>query len=495
LAITKPEIPAQNKIMSIQQALSSYSGDLFAAWKGEVGDDRLFYSQYNGTKWSGQKTIAGNSSVGPSLATNGASMFAAWKGEHSDEGLFFAEMTGGAWGAQQEIPGVLSSVGPSLAVFGGKIFAAWKGSGDDQTLWWASYDGTNWSPQEQIPGVLSSIGPALCEYDGILYAAWKGANNDQRLWYASYNGTQWSAQALVPGTLSSVGPSLCGYGGQLYAAWKGDSGDQRLWYASFDGTKWSAQTQIPGVLSSTGPAICAYDGKLYAMWKGSGSDERLWYASFDGTMWSAQANVPGNTGQDLPQNIGLRMQFQETTEWCWIAVATSINHFYNPASTSTQCGIMTNIGQNINKFPTDTSACPTTAAVKSVPGLAAILADPYLVDAQYVLNNPALGFPNEYIKTGGVADALNVNGNTAGSQNSITLDQITSQMAAGRPIAVDIAWPSGGGQHCVAIAGVLNDILLICDPVYGESPIQFELFPSTYQGGASLVNVVLTQPG
>jgi hypothetical protein len=36
-----------------------------------------------------------------------------------------------------------------------------------------------------------------------------------------------------------------------------------------------------------------------------------------------------------PRNIGLRMQYQETGEWCWIAVATSINHFYNPASTWT----------------------------------------------------------------------------------------------------------------------------------------------------------------
>ena len=47
-----------------------------------------------------------------------------------------------------------------------------------------------------------------------------------------------------------------------------------------------------------------------------------------------------------PNNIGLRMQFQESNEWCWIAVATSINHFYNPSSTWTQCQIMTEIGHH-----------------------------------------------------------------------------------------------------------------------------------------------------
>ena len=66
-------------------------------------------------------------------------------------------------------------------------------------------------------------------------------------------------------------------------------------------------------------------------------------------------------------------------------------------------------------------------------------------------------------------------------------------MAGKRPIAVDIAWSGGGGQHYVAIAGVLNDILLICDPIFGETFIPYEDFPSAYQGGASLNSVCLTQ--
>src|ERR1019366_964965 len=270
---------------------------------------------------------------------------------------------------------------------------------------------------------------------------------------------------------------------------------ERLWYASFDGSLWSGQQQIPGVLSSIGPALVDFNSELYAMWKGSNGDQRLWYASFDGSNWSGQANVPGNTGQDLPLNIGLRMQFQESSEWCWIAVATSINHFYNPSSTATQCAIMTTIGHNINGFPSNTSACPSAAAIASVPGLAAILADPYDKSSEFVLDNPVLGIPREYLKSGGVGDALNVHGNWNKSGGSaLSLSVAASEIAARRPIAVDIAW-KGGGQHCVAIAGVLDDWLLICDPIYGTTVIQYESFPSGYQGGASVVSVCLTKAG
>ena len=481
--------------MSILQGLCSYGGKLYAAWKGEVGDDRLFYSSFDGRGWAGPTVLGGNSSVGPALAPFSASMFVAWKGEHSDERLFYAALTGTTWSAQALIPGASSSVGPALAAFDGRLYAAWKGEGSDQAIWYASFGGPGWSAQAPIPGVASSVGPSLAAFGEGLYAAWKGEGNDQRLFYAALTGTTWSAQALIPGASSSVGPALAVFDGRLYAAWKGNSADQRLWYASFDGTAWSAQALIPGASSSVGPALAVFDGRLYAAWKGNGADQRLWYASSDGSAWSEQANIPGNTGQDVPQNIGLRMQYQETNEWCWIAVATSVNHFYNPASTATQCGIMTVVGQTINGFPSNTSGCPSAEAVASVPGLAAILADPYLPDAENQLDNPALGIPAEYIKSGGVGDALNVHGNwNKSGPSSPTLAQIASEIGAGRPVAVDITWPSGAG-HCVAIAGVLDDQLLICDPAYGESVMAFESFPAAYHGGATLVDMEFTQKG
>lgn len=80
---------------------------------------------------------------------------------------------------------------------------------------------------------------------------------------------------------------------------------------------------------------------------------------------ATQTTPPATSGPDLPKNIGLKMQYQETKDWCWIAVATSIDHFYNPASTSTQSSIMTTVGQTINKWPSTTICSPNAVALAS----------------------------------------------------------------------------------------------------------------------------------
>lgn len=73
----------------------------------------------------------------------------------------------------------------------------------------------------------------------------------------------------------------------------------------------------------------------------------------------------------------------------------------------------------------------------------------------------------------------------------MTLTQITNEINAGHPIAVDLNWNDNSGQHVVAIAGVLDDQLLICDPASGEYPIAYESFPSGM--GASALAYVLTK--
>jgi hypothetical protein len=283
--------------MSIQQGLCSYNNGLMAAWKGQPNDNRLFFSQFNGTKWSAAGTVDGNSSVGPSLAVYNGAVYAAWKGEWSDPRIFFAKFNGTTWEPQAQIASAYSEFGPALGVFGTQLVAAWKNA-CDKSLYYATYNGTNWVVQGQIPGVASSVGPSLAAYGSKLYAAWKGEGADQGIYYAFYDGS-WSAQTQIPNVGSSVGPSLAAVGPKLYAIWKGETTNQGLYYASFNGTSWSAQAQIPGVTSSVGAALADFNGTPYAMWKGGGSDIRLWDSSFNGVNWSPESNdIPGNTGPD-----------------------------------------------------------------------------------------------------------------------------------------------------------------------------------------------------
>jgi hypothetical protein len=290
--------------MGVLQGLVGTGERLYAAWKAEPEDDRIFYSSWDGHgKWSTALPIGGTTSVGPALGLCNGSLYAAWKGEWSDPRLFFAKYNGSEWESQRQIPNAYSDVGPALCEFGINMIAAWKNV-FDQNIYFATFDGTKWSAPSQIVGVASSVGPSLATFNDKLYAIWKGEGSDQRLWFAYYDGTKWFGQNQVPDVGTSVGASLAGVGGKLYAVWKGEGSDERLWYAYYDGTTWSgqtpmsSQTQIPGG-SSVGAAIAEFNGNLYAMCKGADSDVRLYNAVFANNTWSGWANdIPGNTGPD-----------------------------------------------------------------------------------------------------------------------------------------------------------------------------------------------------
>lgn len=292
--------------MAVLQGLVTAGPRLYAAWKGEPDDDRIFYSSWDGNgKWSTALTIDGNTSVGPALGLCNGSLYAAWKGEWSDPRLFFAKYNGSGWEPQFQIPNAYSDVGPALSAFGTIMIAAWKNV-FDQNLYFATFDGQSWSAPSQIVGVGSSVGPSLATFNDKLYAIWKGEGSDQRLWFAYYDGRKWFGQNQVPNVGTSVGASLAGVGSKLYAVWKGEGSDERLWCAYYDGTTWSgqtpmsSQTQIPGA-SSVGAAIAEFNGNLYAMGKGEDSDVSLYVTEWNvnGKIWSGWANdIPGNTGPD-----------------------------------------------------------------------------------------------------------------------------------------------------------------------------------------------------
>ncbi|HEY5222114.1 MAG TPA: hypothetical protein VIJ18_03545 [Microbacteriaceae bacterium] len=227
------------------------------------------------------------------------------------------------------------------------------------------------------------------------------------------------------------------------------------------------------------------------MWKGEGTDQGLYFSSFDGQSWAPQERVPGNTGPDAPVNMGLGLQYQETTEWCWLAIAASVAHFYDPASSVTQTSLMTQIGHAINGWPLTIDCYPDASVLAAHPGLAATIANPYASSAEYALDG--VGIPVICIKSRGVGDALNVSGNNASYHSTATLSELAVEVLANRPVCVDISWIGGGGSHVVAIAGVLNDQILVLDPAQGETVIDFEDFPAHYSAGATLDGYTFTK--
>ena len=68
--------------MAQLQGLVSNNGRLYAAWKGVPGDERIYYSVWNGNAPSSPDTsMGGVTSTGPSLTAFNGAVFATWKGE------------------------------------------------------------------------------------------------------------------------------------------------------------------------------------------------------------------------------------------------------------------------------------------------------------------------------------------------------------------------------------------------------------------------------
>ena len=302
-----------------------------------------------------------------------------------------------------------------------------------------------------------------------------------------------------------------GGNGIIYAV---NEQNQLLWYkhlGNLDGTdRWQTTPEKKGYIGVGWDMKHVFSGGNGIIYAINQQNQLLWYKHLgyaDGTdRWQTTPEKKGyiGVGWDMkivtgggfaPRNIGLRMQFQQTSQWCWIAVGTSVDHYYNPAGRVTQASLMTYIGHTINQFPANTNAYPTAAVLAANPSVANALAHPILPIALTVLDSPKLLIDVRYDKSGGVGDALinhwaKVNG---GYQPSISLAQLTQEINAGRPVVFNLQFPTF--THFVAVAGVLNDLLLVCDPAAGESVISYKNFPAAYRGGASLIGVALTQPG
>ncbi len=285
-----------------------FSQLLYAAWKGSSGDERIWYSSFDGTNWAPQQSMPDPiaTSFRPSLAVLNVGfsqlLYAAWKGSNDDTRIWYSSFDGTNWAPQKTIsvpntPNevVGTDVGPSLAVLNGVLYAAWKGSNGDTRIWYSSLPGTEWETQKTIsvpntPNevVGTDVGPSLAVFNGVLYAAWKGSNGDERIWYSSFDSTrrEWETQVAIQSPVaSSVGPSLAEFNNQLYAAWKGSDGDERIWYSPFNGNHFGlvggpVQEPLPSpIASSVGPSLAFFNNRLYIAWKGSNGDTRIWWTS------------------------------------------------------------------------------------------------------------------------------------------------------------------------------------------------------------------------
>jgi hypothetical protein len=177
------------------------------------------------------------------------------------------------------------------------------------------------------------------------------------------------------------------------------------------------------------------------------------------------AKGPSVTAQ---RRINFSIQQQQQSEWCWAAVAVSVERFFNPASKLTQCEVANKvlpIEYPANHLPKSDCGCCCQCCC-----------DPGSCDEPAELEL-ALQLIHKWRTT---LDQ------SVMSPGTLTFEEVCREIDQRRPICVGITWDSGGG-HFVVVRGyrLLSSgarQVYVADPLNPSSLLDFDEFTSAYMG-------------
>jgi hypothetical protein len=181
-------------------ALSRIGRHVLMAWKA-ADSSELLWSRFDGAQWLAPEPLAGGSSShSPAILGVGDQAVAAWKGQPGDSRVFFSMFDGRRWASQQSADGGAFGTAdrPGLG-FLGRVVMAWRGKDEDRRLFFSRLSGGRWDPQEPINGGAfgSEHGPALCPVESRLLMVWRGTGPDPRMFQSFFDGRTWSGQEDV----------------------------------------------------------------------------------------------------------------------------------------------------------------------------------------------------------------------------------------------------------------------------------------------------------
>jgi hypothetical protein len=154
--------------------------------------------------------------------------------------------------------------------------------------------------------------------------------------------------------------------------------------------------------------------------------------------------------------LAFAMQYQEQSQWCWAATSASVSIYLNTTSKWTQCLI-------VNNALSQTSCCTQGSS-------------------------PACN------KSWFLDHALQIVGNFGHmAVKRAQLSEVVQEIDSNRPLCLRIGWYDGGG-HFVAIYGYSGTVVNVGDPWWGDSAVEFDTFPDTYQTGGKWTHTYWVVP-
>ena len=185
----------------------------------------------------------------------------------------------------------------------------------------------------------------------------------------------------------------------------------------------------------------------------------------------APRQLAGNAGATsviAERRISFGIERQQQSDWCWAAVAVSVERYFDPASTLEQCEIANKVIPK--EYPTDPA--PEIDSCDHP--------EPYNKPADLKL---ALEDIHKWRTT---LNRLVAAGGTIVSPGTLTFEAIRQEIDRGRPICAAISWYSGGG-HFVVLSGyrMLGSgarQVYVQDPLNPSALVDLDEFSFAYYG-------------
>jgi peptidoglycan hydrolase-like protein with peptidoglycan-binding domain len=155
--------------------------------------------------------------------------------------------------------------------------------------------------------------------------------------------------------------------------------------------------------------------------------------------------------------LNLTMQAQQQSNWCWAAVSSSVSHFYDPASSWTQCKVA-------NAQLGRTDCCGGGAS------------GPCNVYGYLDLGLTEVGH-FDHLQAG-----------------TTTFAVLQSEIIGSRPLGIRVAWSGGGAHFVTAIGAEAGDLVLVGDPGSGtNSLVDFATLQTDYSGSGTWTHSYFTK--
>jgi hypothetical protein len=158
-------------------------------------------------------------------------------------------------------------------------------------------------------------------------------------------------------------------------------------------------------------------------------------------------------------SIDFNMQKQEHTDWCWSAVATSVDHYFDAHSAWCQCRLASKMAKIEKLKVTTCGSCQTRKPIHEACNR------PWYLEKALKIVHRLKGKPKP---------------------GFLSFSQILKKIKAGRPVCVMVLWGKGPAAHFVVISGCTRGRrgerwVDIEDPDVGSSTWLYEEFRSNYQ--------------